>query len=265
VPLLSGFFSKDEILWGVLNNARQGAELPWLNTLVWVVGVITAGMTAFYMFRSYFMTFWGESRAPEELKKHIHESPVPMLLPLAALAIFAVVGGYLAVPSFLGEAVGIEHANVLHGWLDQLLVQSEPRLLSRFGEHPVGMEVGAMVTSIVVAASGIGLAYVMYVKKPQLPGQLRDKASALHRVVYNKYYVDEAYEMTLVKPLIYLGRILHKVVDEFFIDLLLVNGSGWLVKAMGRILRRLQTGDVQRYAAYVLLGLGVVVYLMLFR
>jgi NADH-quinone oxidoreductase subunit L len=263
VPGLSGFFSKDEILWGVLNNQREGSVVPWLQTLVWVVGVLTAGMTAFYMFRSYFMTFWGESRAPEEIKKHIHESPFTMVAPLVVLGVFSVLGGYLCVPEFMAHAVGGH--NLLHGWLDQLLAQSEPRLLSRFGEHPLGAELGAMGASIAVATAGIAGAYVLYVKRPELPGQARERLSALHRVVYNKYYVDEAYDVGLVKPLIYLGRILHKVVDEFVIDLLLVNGSAWLVRSMGRALRRLQTGDVQRYAAYVLLGLGVIAYLMLFR
>ena len=261
VPGLSGFFSKDEILWNVFALSRQGSELPWLHWVVWIVGVLTAGMTAFYMFRLYFLTFSGECRADEHTRANIHESPLSMTLPLVVLAVLSIVAGYIGMPHLF-------HAlpHYLEGWLDQIFAASRPVLSVRFEKSAeVGWEIGTMAVSVVAAFGGIGLAWFMYGSGRDVASQLARQLAPVHRTLLNKYYVDEAFEVTIIKPFIYLGRLLHKVVDEFIIDLLLVNGVAWLTESLGAVIKRLQSGNVQRYAAYVLMGLAAIIYLMLFR
>lgn len=300
VPGLSGFFSREGILWGALSNLHVGAELPWFHNIVWVVGVLTTGLTALYMFRLYFMVFEGESRAEEEVQEKVQESHWSMIAPLAVLSVLSIFGGYFA----------------LDGWLGQLLASSSSLVKSRFGEDG-GVELAVMGVSIVVALAGIGLAWFVYGKKHKIvveeaapvqegesapeggdeavsadeeeavsesedetapaseeetapkhqtiPEKVVAAAPWLHKAAFNQYYVDRLYEIAILKPFVLVGQGLHRFVDEFLIDLLLVNGSAWMVRAMGRITRRVQTGNVQRYAGYVLIGLGVIAYLMLFR
>jgi len=114
-----------------------------------------------------------------------------------------------------------------------------------------------------VAFGGIGLAWFMYGTGKDIASKLGRQLAPVHRTLLNKYYVDEAYEVVIVKPFIYLGRLLHKVVDEFLIDLLMVDGAAWLTESFGAVIKRLQSGNVQRYAAFLLFGLAAIVYLML--
>src|SRR5207245_950097 len=186
VPYTSGFFSKDAILLAAYHRA------PWMY---WV-GTITAGMTAFYVFRAMFMTFFGEHRGGDH---HPHEAPKSMTIPLMILALLSLVGGYINVPTWLGKFF--------------------PTL-----EYPEDFALVAI--SVAAGVTGIGIAYVMYVKKPGLADSVASSLGWIYRVVYNKYYVDEIYEAVIVKPLVNGSRaLLWRVVDAGLIDGT-VNGIG---------------------------------------
>jgi NADH-quinone oxidoreductase subunit L len=269
VPGLSGFFSKDEILWNVFALQHETHPLPGLHIAVWIVGALTAGLTAFYMFRLYFLTFTGESRADEHVQARIHESPASMTLPLIVLAVLTVVSGFLGVPAVISHLFNKDAEwHFLDGFLDQVFVASEGVLASRYAaDHgtEVVLEWALMGGSVAIGLFGIGLAWMLYGRKTDVPSRIVSAVPWAHRLVYNKYYVDEIYDVLIVKPLVVFSNILHRVVDEFLIDRLLVDGSAWLVESMGAVGKRLQTGNVQRYAAYIVLGLGAIAYLMLFR
>ena len=214
-PGTSGFFSKDAILTAAYAHA------PWM---FWV-GVITAGMTAFYVWRAFWMTFWGDYRG----HGHPHESPWSMLAPLVVLAFLSLFGGFLF--------------NV-------------PKILE--GMFPLAEEVPgeAMLMGISIAAGliGIGMSYYMYVVNPKLPQQVSDSLGGFYRVVYNKYFVDEIYDATVVNPMVTGSRsLLWKVMDQGLIDGA-VNGVGHESMLAGGWLRMLQSGNIRTYATWVVLG-----------
>ncbi len=213
VPPFSGFHSKDEILLAAHHHH------PWMY---WV-GVVTAGMTAFYVSRCMFMTFFGDYRGHH----HPHESPVVMTGPLAILALLSLVGGYTHIPHFL-----------------------EPVFPLKGGEHD------SMLVAISVAAGviGIGLAYFMYIMSPETPKSIAASLGGIYRMVYNKYWVDEIYDATIVNPLVDGSRsMLWKGLDAGMIDGA-VNGAGSLSRLIGGITRRLQSGNIRTYAAWVIAG-----------
>ncbi|TXD43740.1 NADH-quinone oxidoreductase subunit L [Lujinxingia vulgaris] len=295
VPFFAGFYSKDFILWSALSNvhvlnvvgvletaqmemftttlapavvAAEGHALEvlggalFINWFVFIVGVLTAGLTAFYMFRAYFMTFHGECRADEETKSHIHESPSAMLVALLVLSFLSVVGGYIGWPHFIAAvfpkglkyyALGLEH------WLAEVFVVSDTyRVIGRFGEHPYLAEGLAAATSVIIAGVGIGLAYLMYVKRTDLPGVIHARVTKLHYVLSNKYFVDEGYFAAFVRPTLLIGKVMTWF-DKNIISGLLVGGAAFMTQNLGRILRNLQSGNVQRYATYISLALALVV------
>jgi len=216
VPGTSGYFSKDAIL------VAAYAHAPWMY---WV-GVITAGMTAFYVFRAWFMAFTGEYRG----HAHPHESSLVMTGPLIILAILALVGGFaFKVPHYLEKI---------------------------FPEGPEN-EVMALV-SAAVGLLGIFLAYVFYVAKPGLADSFAKSLGGLYTLVYNKYFVDEAYDVAVVQPLLEGSRtVLWRGMDAGLIDGM-VNGAGHRSRGIGSILRRIQSGNIRSYAAWVVLGSVVV-------
>ena len=221
VPFTSGFFSKDEILIAAYNHA------PWMY---WV-GVITAGMTAFYVFRAWFLAFFGEPRHHH----HPHESPFVMTGPLMALAVGSLFGGFLSVPK----------------WLEPIL------------PLPEGVEQPwLMYTSVAFGLAGIGLAYLFYVAKPELPESVSSNLGGLYKLVYNKYFVDEIYDATVVHPIEEGSRaVLWRGVDAGLIDGI-VNGIGRRSRGVGNVLRLLQGGNIRGYAAWVLAGsLLVIIYI----
>jgi len=214
VPPFSGFFSKDEILAAAYHHA----------TWMYWVGVITAGMTAFYVFRAVFMTFFGEYRG----HAHPHESPPVMTLPLAALALLSLGGGFIHVP----------------GWLAPMF--------------PAAAEGGddTMLMGISVAAGfiGIALAYVMYIVKPVMADSIAGSLGGLYRLVYNKFFVDEIYDAAVVKPVVNGSRVvLWKGVDAGLIDGV-VNSVGTQARGVGSVLKLFQSGNVRSYAAWVVFG-----------
>ena len=280
VPGLSGFFSKDEILY------RTFLSSP----LLWGVAVITAGMTAFYMFRLIFMTFFGRYRGPSwghDAEGHTedhghgawhgpHESPTLMTAPLMVLAVGACVAGYVGIPAALGGSNAIEH------FLEPVYV-AESAAHAEEGEHAVAhlshtAELGLMAFSVLIAGLGIALAYHLYVRRPKLSEELAANWAGAHRVLTNKYYVDEAYDATVIKGTMSGARGLWTV-DRNVVDGA-VNGAGWLTRALSWVshvldkyivdgvvnlfawicaegsymFRRGQTGLIQNYAVASLFG-----------
>jgi len=258
IPGLSGFFSKDEILW-------QAFSSPHGYWLLWAVAALAAGMTAFYMFRALFMTFFGQSRVDEHVAHHIHESPKIMTIPLMVLAVLSVIGGYVGVPHILGGANHIHEflAPVLGGGGEPAKAHAGISLLSQAwasggegGGHGAALEFLMMVVSVVIALIGIGIAYLFYVKNPALPKLAAERWKGLYKLVYNKYYVDEIYEILFVNSLKNLGTGLWKGFDDFVIDGT-INGTAYLIGLLSGAMRKMQTGLVQNYAFAMVIG-GVV-------
>ena len=222
-PFTSGFFSKDAILSAAYELS------PWM---FWV-GVITAGVTAFYVFRAFFLAFFGRYRGHH----HPHESPLVMTLPLLVLAVLSAVGGFLSVPK----------------WLAPMHMHPMPET-----ENIV-----PMVISVIFGLSGIALAWLFYVKSPNLAESAKVASGPLYTLVSNKYYVDEIYSFLIVKPLQGLSRlVLWRGIDENMIDKGVVNGLGRLVRGWGGIFRQFQSGSIRNYATWVLAGSLLVIFVM---
>ena len=273
IPGFSGFFSKDEILW-------QAYSSPHGHFLLWLVGAIAAGMTAFYMFRLLFMTFFGESRAPEEVRKHIHESPKVMTIPMGVLAGLSIIGGYVGIPhvfwggfnkvgEFLAPVVGGHgggssgHASLSLGALAHAAEGGSAHATAH-GAGSASTELMLMAISVAIAVIGIFIAYLFYIKRPELPGILAEKRKTLYRVLINKYFVDEIYEFCFVDSLKSLGTGLWKGFDDLVVDGA-VNGVGRLVVGWSGVLRKIQTGFVQSYAFSMVIGGVIVVAYYVFR
>jgi NADH-quinone oxidoreductase subunit L len=222
VPPFSGFYSKDAILLAADHHA------PWMY---WV-GVITAGMTAFYVFRAIFLAFFGEYRG----KAHPHESPLVMIGPLVVLAALSLAGGKLFnVPEFLSP-------------LFPLAKEAD--------------DIGPMLVSVAFGLGGIALAALFYVFKPGLPDRIAATFSGLYKLIYNKYFVDEVYDAVVVNPIVSGSReVLWKGVDVAVIDGA-VNGVGNRARGIGSVLKRLQSGNIRSYAAWVLLGSVFLLFVM---
>jgi NADH-quinone oxidoreductase subunit L len=238
VPLISGFWSKDEILTS-LETASHNQYGDIFRVLLWVA-IVTAFLTAFYTFRAYFLTFWGPERFPEEAGHHPHEAPSSMRLPLVILAIGAL---------FVGGILGPTH------WFAVFLEDhATATVLTEFHKslHLSGF---VLTVSILVVVAGIGLAYVMYVWKPELPGVIARRVRAAFELSLNKFYLDELYVLFVVKPAQVLAAIC-RAVDQFLVDGL-VDFFGRTPSLVGQWMRPLQNGLVQWYSVVMLLGIAV--------
>ncbi|MFO7766651.1 MAG: NADH-quinone oxidoreductase subunit L [Pelovirga sp.] len=244
VPLFSGFFSKDEILWWSFGSTAG-------HPIFWIIAVCVAGMTAFYMFRLVFMTFFGAQRTDARAKDHIPESPWTITVPLMILAFLAVVGGYVGVPKILGGsnhfgnflAPVFGHAQELHD-------------LHAHGSHAV--EYTLIALSVSIALFGIYMAWLMYMKNPALPAQFTARFAGLYRFVFNKWYIDELYDFLFVNPCKRFGTFLWRIFDVKIVDGI-VNGSAWVFKGLGAGLRYTQTGYMYNYAVAMVVGVVVIV------
>jgi NADH-quinone oxidoreductase subunit L len=265
VPGFSGFFSKDEILWRAFSAGGN-------YRIIWVIAAIAAGMTAFYMFRLLFGTFHGECRAPEEVKHHIHESPKVMTIPLMILAVLSVIGGYIGVPHILGGANRIEQflePVFGGGGGEETAVAGGLNIINKaFASTGGGDEASAewtlMILSVVIALVGIFIAYVLYIKNPELPKRFVARFKGLHRIVYNKYFVDEIYGATVVRFIRGLAVFFKSFVDEILIDGT-INGVAALLRWCGSLLRLLQAGYVQGYAFAMIVGAIIVIGYLVVR
>jgi len=226
IPLLSGFFSKDQILERAFASGHIG---------VWAVGLAAAGLTAFYMFRLLFLTFFGELRAAEQARRHLHESPPVMTVPLVALGILAAVGGYVGLPEGVGW--GDKFGEFLHGVL-----------VSFAGHHlAAGTQILLTGCSVGVALLGLLVAYFCYIVQPGLPVLVAYRLSGLYKVLAGKYFVDEAYDLVIVRPYFKLANLAWRIFDVGIVDGA-VNGAATMVSVNSELWRRLQTGRVQNYA-----------------
>jgi NADH-quinone oxidoreductase subunit L len=252
-PLFSGFFSKDEILLGVwLAHGVPGHQA------LWGIGLLTAAITAFYMFRLYFRVFAGEHRGGRGALHHVHESPNWILLPLAVLAVLSVVGGYVGLPDVYGALIGIPHSNSLHNFLQPLLAAPEHHV-------EAAQEFGLAALAVGAAVAGAALAWLLYVSRPELPDKIAASLRPLYGLVWNKYYVDEIYHALVVRPLVAVSdRLLYRTVDARVIDGVGVNGVAGAVRALGdRALKHLQSGYAQSYVFVMVVGAILLVGLLL--
>ena len=243
IPGLSGFFSKDEILAGAYEGPLGQPWLYWLATL-------TAGLTAFYMFRGLFMAFFGASRMAPEVERHVHESSPTMTVPLRVLAVFSIVVGYVSWPKALGGSEGFDR------YLEPVFKPSEDFLQASAHHAGQGLSSGSlMVFALLFAALGILVAYWFYVKFTRWPRLLAERFSKLYNVLIHKFYVDEFYNWLIVRPLCFVSeKILWQRVDMGLIDGVMVDGTGEEVAQVGSLLRRIQSGNIRSYASWVLLG-----------
>jgi NADH-quinone oxidoreductase subunit L len=247
IPPLAGFFSKDEIL------AAAAGHGQWL---LYAVGLATAGLTACYMFRAVFLTFHGKFRGTEEERHHLHESPPVMTVPLVVLAVGAAVVGFLGIPAVFPHLFGVEAD---WNWIDRFLEPSYFDVVAAEPHHlGLGAEIGFMLLAVLVAAAGIGLAWRFYGGDRGLDEGRRTAARfpGVHRVLVNKYYVDELYDAALVRPLRGLSRFCWRVVDGRVIDGTIHLGA-YLTELAGDLGRLTTTGNVRNYALYFFLGLVV--------
>jgi NADH-quinone oxidoreductase subunit L len=235
IPPLAGFWSKDEILAG-------GIKAGGINILWWLVGALTALITAFYMFRLYYLTFRGTSRLEPAVAAHVHESPDTMRTPLILLAVLSIVGGFVGFPPENGA---------LHHFLEPVF---HPAIEKAGGHHPFTfLDVVLMVISFALAVGGWRLAYRCYVQKPQLPEQWAQRWQTYYRLLVHKYYVDEGYAKAIVEPLYNFAIGLWQVFDVAVIDRI-VNGVAGFVRLDGEIVSRMQTGYVRTYALWIVMG-----------
>jgi NADH-quinone oxidoreductase subunit L len=240
----AGFFSKDEILWNAFNA----------NKALWVLGVLAAFCTAFYMFRLVFLTFFGESRLTHEAKHHLHESPNRMLVPLYILALLSIVGGWIGLPLMPG-------GNPFTHWLEPVF---GPETVPAGEAAGHGLEMGLMALSLGVALIGIYTAWMFYRKNPKLPIKLGNSMKDTYNALLHKYYVDEIYGAAIVRPFFSLSRGLWNFFDVQVVDGV-VNGVGRFVRGAGGKIRGLQSGYVGGYALAMVLGLVVVISLYFIR
>ena len=233
-PPLAGFFSKDAILAAAFTQGSTGK-------LLWAVGLVTALLTSFYMFRLWYLAFMGESRSPEV---HPHESPWSMLGPLVVLAGLSIVGGWMGIErfgSFLSPSVGERIAKAGTG----------------------SLEIALMLVAVAVAALGWYIAHRLYKQRPESPAQIAAALPAGYKLLANKYYVDEIYAALLVKPLLAVSQF----VLEWVVDVAVLGGLAWLLAGTatfaGAILQRWQSGNLRSYAAWLAAGAAAVLLFLL--
>jgi NADH-quinone oxidoreductase subunit L len=227
-PFTAGFFSKDLILWQAFSHGAY---------VLWGIGLVTAGMTAFYMFRQLFLVFHGECRADEHAKAHLHESPASMTLPLIILAAGSIFTGWLGAPEYLWGSAW-DH------WLQPIFGPAEHH-------GSVGTEILVTLLTLGVVAVGIYWAYAKYGKAGAQIAE--DSENRIYRLSLNKYYIDELYDAVIVRPFTACSSFFAQIFDPWVIDGT-VNGIAALARGFSWVARGLQTGNVQHYVAGFLIG-----------
>jgi len=253
-PPLSGFFSKDEILLG----AYAAHDIPG-HMALWWIALLTAGLTAFYMFRLYFLAFSGESRAPIRSRALVREQPAVIIVPLVVLAALAIVGGLVGLPDAYGEVLfSLPSSNSLYYFLDETATSASHEI-----EH--AREFGLAGLAVLVASTGAACASVLYYYRIDLIPRVTAALRPLYQLVWRKYYVDEAYHQAIVRPLVRISdKFLYRTIDVRIIDRLGVDGTAGFVRGVAdRGLKLIQTGLTQSYVFVMLVGgVVLVVYLV---
>ena len=239
IPPFSGFFSKDEILTAAYER----------NPIYYIIGVAGAMMTAFYMFRLYATTFLGNFRGTEKQKDHLHESPLPITIPLVILAVLAVFAGFLGIPEVFAK-----NSNSLEHFLSPVFADGK----TITSEIPASVEWMLMGISTILALLMVLYAWSRFSKKPEL-----GEETGFGKWMADKFYVDEIYDALIIKPVNALGDFFNRVVERSVIDGL-VNGTGRLVQYGSRQLRYLQSGQVGGYVLLMVIGIVILFVVQLF-
>jgi len=244
LPGLSGFFSKDEILWAAWSSGHLG---------VWALLALSAGLTAFYMFRLLYLVFFGESRAHGH--GHAHESPPSMTVPLVALAVLSIAGGWIGIPAALA---GGRDINLFHRWLAPAITMP----VHAEGHGEAKAEMALMAAAVALAGVGIGIAWMLYRRREGLADRVAARVGPLYRMARNLYWVDELYELLILRPFYVLCRWSARF-DRYVIDGV-VNASGFTADFTGQVIKLFQTGYVRHYALLFLAGVvAILCYLAL--
>jgi len=287
IPPFAGFFSKDEILYQAFISPNP------LGKLLWAVGLLTAGITSFYMFRLWFKTFFGpqhfeehgavlhENAAPIHAGAHaskhstlvleeehgsahdshghgVHESSWIMLFPLVVLAILSVIGGWIGVPAALGGHNEIEH------FLEPVFGSPDAAVEATTAVASHGLELGLAAVSVLTAALGFFVALYFYILKPGTSIALAGKFAPVHKLLENKFYVDEIYNAVLINPILMISRVALAGFD-FIIVGGLPSGSAAGIRGLGGLTRRMQSGNIRSYAGWLALGAAAVVVIMIYQ
>jgi NADH-quinone oxidoreductase subunit L len=253
IPGFAGFFSKDQIL----DAARSG---PNTNIWLWLLGLIAAGLTSFYMFRLIFLTFFGKPRYDEH-EVHVHESPRNMTVPLIFLAILSTIGGWVAAPHLVGGTDYFE--KFLHPVFTAYAPTGAETALE--AAEPAGMMLlhALIGWPVLIALAGLLLAWWFYIKNPQMPKKLAESLRAPYGLVLHKYYVDELYNAAIIRPLLWIStNVLWHGLDETVIDGT-VNGVARVARESGSELREIQSGNARSYATWVVIGAVGITVLMI--
>jgi NADH-quinone oxidoreductase subunit L len=217
---------------------------------IYTIGLLTAGITSFYMWRLFFKTFCGESRAPADVRDHVSEPSGWVVKPLWVLAILSFAGGVIGIPQVYGDWFYVESSHSLSNFLSTVFPHGEPHHLDHATEYAMALK------AIGMAALGLVGAWWFYVRSPQLPVRASEIFSGFYQLLRNKYWVDEIYDATVVRPLVrFSDRALFRVVDAGLIDGVAVNGTArtiWSVAAYG--LKYLQSGLAQGYIFLMIVG-----------
>ncbi|HCV43602.1 MAG TPA: NADH-quinone oxidoreductase subunit L [Bacteroidetes bacterium] len=241
IPPLAGFFSKDEILWKSFAHGYY---------VLWFMGLVGAGLTAFYMFRLLSLTFDGEKRW--DPGKHPHEAPATMTIPLIILAVLSAIGGFVGIPASLGGGNAIEH------WLDPVFEKANEKMLLA-GHDVEAIEYVLMALSVGVAIAGIFLARKWYLQRSEIPDRLSARFAGLYKLLLNKYYVDEAYDAVVITPAAKGSeKLLWRGIDVGVIDWF-VNALAAAFGFVSKTMRVVQTGVAQSYALVFLAGVIAIV------
>ena len=245
IPFFAGFFSKDEILW----RAYLAGDL---GRFLWFLGTAAALLTAFYSWRLIFLTFHGKFRGTAEQEHHLHESPKVITVPLMILAVGAVAAGWVGIPPLF-----LEHGDRIGEFLAPVLGHPQGH-----GTH--AQEAFVMSASIAVAVGGLLVAFIMYMKKTELPDKIASAFQPVYKLLFNKYWIDELYSRTLVQPVLRASeKIILGIVDARIIEGI-VNGVPGLIGAFSRKFRQVQTGMLSSYALVMALGVLVIVGVWVF-
>jgi NADH-quinone oxidoreductase subunit L len=251
IPPFSGFFSKDEIIWSAFVSERG-------NPVLGLVALITSGITAFYVFRAFFLAFYGTNRAVtdnvhDESQEHgsheLHKPSLEMQIPLVILSVLAVVSGWVLIP----------------GVVDLFEIYLEPVFegLTIHVEPAGGVSYWLLATvATLLGAAGITFAYIAYVIRPEISANLARQFAGAHRVLANRYYIDELYDFAIVRPTKILGRWLSRSFDRGIDNA--VNAVGYLVREASIALRELQTGYVRQYALLIFVGAILIIGFIVF-
>lgn len=262
IPPFAGFVSKDQILYETFLSPNGGK-------ILWFIGLFTAFLTAFYMFRLWYLTFFGENRMPQHTGAHtpepghhaekeedrhpVHESPWVMLTPLVILGVLCVIGGWIGWPEGLGGS----------NWFAHFLAP-----VTQVAQSPRGgsnsLEVILAIVSVLTALAGWFVAHLFYYAKPELPVALAAKLRGLHTLVLNKYWVDEIYGGLIIAPILFVSRYALKGL----VDTGLIDGGGYAAgltaQGFGALVQRVQSGNIRSYAGWLAIGAAALLLLTLF-